>query len=65
MKFSFWEGDLALAYAPTEIWDFPNIPLFPDILSLQLFGSSWGNLYTQFAILDITLRFSCDESDLY
>ena len=27
--------------------------------SLKSFGSSWGNSYTKFAILDITFRFTC------
>ena len=43
----------------TQIWDFPNISLFPKILSLMSFGSLWGNSYTKFAILDITFRFAC------
>ena len=64
-KFNFWEGDWALAYVSTQIWDFPNISLLPKIPRLKLFTNSWGNLYTKFAILDITFHFTCGESDLY
>ena len=35
------------------------------ILSVAPFGNSWGNSYTKFAILDIKLRLTCVESDLY
>ena len=52
-KFNFWKGDWTLGYISTQIWDFPNIFLFPKILSLTLFGNSWGSSYTEFAILDI------------
>ena len=31
-KFSFWKGDWALGYVSTQIWNFPNISLFPKIL---------------------------------
>ena len=58
-KFNFWKGDWALGYVSTQIWDFPNIFLFPKILSLKSFGNSWGSSYTKFAILDITFRFTC------
>ena len=34
-------------------------------LKLKLFGNSWGNSYTKFAIVDIKFRFTCGESDLY
>ena len=64
-KLNFWKGDWGLGYVFTQIWDFRNISLFPKILSLKLFGNSWGNSYTKFAILDITFRFTCGESDLY
>ena len=58
-KFNFWKGVWALGYVSTQIWDFPNISLFPKILSLKSFGNSWGNSYTKFAILDITFHFAC------
>ena len=58
-KFNLWKEDWALGYVSTQIWDFPNIFLFPKILSLKLFGNSWGNSYTKFAILDITFCFTC------
>ena len=64
-KFNFWKGDWALGYIFTQIWVFRNISLFPKIVSLQSFGNLWGNSYTKFAILDITLRCTCDELDLY
>ena len=58
-KFNFWKGDWVLGYVSTQIWDFPNISLFPKILSVKSFGNSWDNSYTKFAILDITFRFTC------
>ena len=58
-KFNLWKGDWALGYVSIQIWDFPNISLFPKILILKWFGNSWGNSYTKFAILDITFRFTC------
>ena len=58
-KFNFWKGDWALGYVSTQIWDFPNISLFPKILSLKSFGNLWGNSYTMFAILDRTFHFTC------
>ena len=65
-KFNFWKGDSALGHVFSQIWvDFPNISLFPKILSLKSIGNSWGNLYSKFAMLDITIRFTCGESDLY
>ena len=48
-KFYLWRGDWTLGYDS----------LFPKILSLKLFGISWGNWYTKFAILDMTFRFTC------
>ena len=58
-KFNFWNGDWALGYVSTQIWDFPNISLFPKILlSLKSCGNPWGNSYTKFAILDVTFRFT-------
>ena len=59
-KFNFWKGDWVLDYFSTQIWDFPNISLFPKTLSLKSFGNSWGNSCTKFAILDITFRFTYD-----
>ena len=56
---------VALGYVFTQIWDFPKISLFSKILSLTSFGSSSGNSCTKFAILDITFRFTCGQSDLY
>ena len=59
--FDFGGGDWALGYVCAQIWDFPNISLFPRILSLKLFGNS----YTKFALVDITFRFTCGSSGLY
>ena len=44
-KFNFWKGDWGLHLNLR----FSNISLFPKILSLKLFGNSWGNSYTKFA----------------
>ena len=53
--------DWALGYVCAQVWDFPNISLFPRILSLKLFGNS----YTKFALVDITFRFTCGSSGQY
>ena len=53
--FNFWGGNWALRYVSTEISDFPDISLFPKVLSLK----SFGNSFTKFALLDITFRFTC------
>ena len=50
---------LVQVYVSTQIWDFAKISWFPKILSLKLFGNSWVNLYTKFAIKNITFRFTC------
>ena len=42
-KVNFWKGDWALGYVSTQIWDVPNISLFPKIVTLKSFGNSWGN----------------------
>ena len=39
-EFNFWKGDWVLGYVSTQNWDFPNITLFPKILSLKSFGNS-------------------------
>ena len=65
LKINFWIGGWALGYVSTQIWDFPNISLFPKILDLKWLGNSLGNLYTKFAILDIKFRLTCGETDLY
>ena len=46
-------------YVSTQIMYFPNISLFPKILSFKSLGNLWGNSYTKFAILDIKFRFTC------
>ena len=38
-KFNFWKEDWALDYVSTIVWDFPNISLFPKILSLKSLGN--------------------------
>ena len=59
-KFNFWKGDweTVWAHVSTKIGSFPNSSVFPMILSLRLFGNSWGNSYTKFDIPDITFRFT-------
>ena len=52
-------------YVSTQILHFPDVSLFPRILSLKSFGNYWGNSYTTFAVLDIMFRFTSDKSDLY
>ena len=58
-KFNFLNGDWALTYVSTQIWDYLNISLFPKILSVKSFGNSRGNWCTKFAILVITFCFTC------
>ena len=57
-QYKIMQSIAVLALVPTQIWDFLDISLFPKILSLKLFGNSWGNSYTKFAILDINFRFT-------
>ena len=57
-KFNFWKGDWELGYGSTHILDFPNICLFPKILSLKFFGNPWGNSDTKFGLLYITFLFT-------
>ena len=63
--FNFLKGDWALGYPSLQVLDFLNISLFPKMLSLKSFGNSWRILYTEFAKLDITFRFTRGKSDLY
>ena len=57
--FDFWKGDWVLGYVSTKVWDFLNISLFPQVVSLKLFGNSSGNSYSKYAILDSMFRFTC------
>ena len=34
----------------TQIWDFPNISLFPKILSLKSIANFWVKFYTKFSV---------------
>ena len=36
----FLGGDWALGYVSAQIWDIPNVSLFPRIVSLKSFGTS-------------------------
>ena len=47
-----------------QFWDFSNIFLFPKILSLKLFGNTWGNLYRSF-VLNIMFHFAYGEWNMY
>ena len=38
--------------------------IFPKILSLKLFGNSFGNSCTKFFMLDIKYHFTCGDSDV-
>ena len=64
-KFDFLKGGWALGFVSIQIWEFFNVSLFPEILSLKLFCNSWGSSYTKFIVLDIKFRFNCGKSDLY
>ena len=50
-----WRETCVQGYVSTWIEFFL---VLPKILSLKLFGNSWGNSCTKFAILDIKFRFS-------
>ena len=58
-KFNLCKGDWSLDYVRTKMWDFSNISLFPNIISLKSFGHSCGNSYTKFAFLVTRLVFTC------
>ena len=64
-KFDFLKGGWALGFVSIQIWEFFNVSLFPEILSLKSFCNSWGSSYTKFIVLDIKFRFNCGKSDLY
>ena len=61
--------DWALSYVSTQIWDLSNVSwyFFSNIflINLKSFSNSWGNLFTNFVIIDIKLCFTCGKSDLY
>ena len=42
-KFTFREGNWALAYNFMTSWDFPNISKSPKIFSITSFSNLWGN----------------------
>ena len=48
---NFWSGGWELGYFSTQIWNFPNISLFPTIVSLKSFGNSWGNSWLIWSVL--------------
>ena len=47
-NFFFWKRVWVVDSVCTHFWVFPMISEFPKILSLRLFGNSWGNSYTMF-----------------
>ena len=63
--FNLWEGDWALGYVSTHIWEVSNISKYAKIPSLKSFDDSYTNSHTKFVILDIKLRFTCGNSILY
>ena len=61
----FLQGRLGTRLCPHVVLRFPNISLFPKILSLKSFGISWNISFIKFPILDIKFRFTCCEWKLY
>ena len=63
-KYNFCIGNWAPGYVSTKSWNFSNVFYFAKIVSLKLFGSSWGNSYAEFVIPYIKSCFTSGESDL-
>ena len=57
-------GDWAPGYNSMKFRDFRDLLQFSKILSLRLFGNSWGNSHIPCLLLIITLRFTCDEKKI-
>ena len=51
----------ALVYNSSKFWDFPDISIFPKILSFKSFGNSWSISHTPCLLLIITLCFTSGE----
>ena len=60
-KFSLSQGIWALGYQSMKFRQLPHISRFPDILSLKLFGNSWGNSYIPGLKVKIPHRFTYGE----
>ena len=58
-KLNLCKRDWPLDYVSSQIWDFPKLFLFPNILTLKAFSNSWDNSYTEFLLLVTTFRFTC------
>ena len=58
----FSGGEIGRWAVSTQIDIFP---IFFNFLSLTSFGDSGGNSYTKFIIVDIKIRFTCGDLDLY
>ena len=63
-KFLLGEEDWALGYNSVMFCNFPDIS-FPKILSLKLFGNSWGNSHIPCLLLVIMLCFTCGERRIW
>ena len=61
----FLQGRLGTRLCPHVVLRFPNISLFPKILSLKSFDISWNISFIKFPILDIKFRFTCCDWRLY
>ena len=64
-NFYLWKGDWVLGSASDHFYDFPNVSLFPKIVSLESFDKSLGTLHTMFLVFYIKYHFTCGESNLY
>ena len=53
-KFNFCKGDWALGYAIPQIWDFPNISLFPRT---QVLSHSATRSVTRIHMVRLTIRY--------
>ena len=64
-KILLLDGRLGAGPMSPANFDFPDIFLFPKILNLRLLDDYWGHSCTKILILDIKLRFTCGEPNLY
>lgn len=62
----FLQGILTLSCLPINFWDFPNVFLFSNILSLKFRGRFSCDLYVKKTdlVIDTTFRFTCGEWNL-
>ena len=60
-KFGFWLDDWLLAIKSKHLRDFLEVSYFPKVLSLNSFGNSWDNSWTDFLVIIIWFCFTYGE----